>query len=181
MLGASVHNPFTLKSRINASPVNDLAMQFTLNNSAETEAFGAALWLALPAKCLLFLHGDLGAGKTTLIRGLLRAGGYKNTVKSPTYSLVEEYQLAERQVFHFDLYRLKDPEELEWMGMSDYLRQTALCCIEWPENGSGFLPVADIELHLQHHGDARLLEIKVLDPALKNSLQLHWKNKYILL
>ena len=156
-------------------------MQLILNNADETEAFGAALWAVLPIKCLLFLQGDLGAGKTTLVRGLLRAAGYAGKVKSPTYSLIEEYELAGRLLFHFDLYRLKDAEELEWIGMADYLRHQALCCIEWPQMGQGYLPEADFELHLHHHGEQRLIEIKVLQPALKNTIKLNWKNKDILL
>lgn len=156
-------------------------MQLILNGEEQTEALGAALWKALPGKCLIFLYGDLGAGKTTLIRGLLRGAGYERAVKSPTYSLVEEYTIGERRLFHFDLYRLKDPEELEWMGMEDYLRQSALCFIEWPQMGKGFLPVADIEIHLEHRGDSRAIEIKVLHSDLKNTLQVNWKNKDILL
>ncbi len=157
-------------------------MQTILNDAEETEAFGAALWRVLPQKCLVFLYGDLGAGKTTLIRGLLRAAGYLNAVKSPTYSLVEEYDLAAgRRVFHFDLYRLKDPDELEWMGMEDYLRQSALCFIEWPQMGKGVLPNADIEIHMSHQPNSRAIEIKVLDSELKNALKLNWKNKDILL
>lgn len=156
-------------------------MNIELANEQDTEALGAALWAALPHKCLLFLHGDLGAGKTTLVRGLLRAAGHAGAVKSPTYSLVEEYQLAGRPVFHFDLYRLKDPEELEWMGMSDYLAQDGLCCVEWPQMGAGFLPAADVELFLRVVGEAREAEIKVLNPALINSINLNWKNKDLLL
>lgn len=156
-------------------------MQLILNNADETEALGTALWPGLPPKCLLFLHGDLGAGKTTLIRGLLRAAGYTGKVKSPTYSLVEEYELAQGLLFHFDLYRLKDPEELEWMGMDDYLQQQAICCIEWPQMGHAYLPRPNLEVHLQHHGEQRLIEINVLDPVLKNNIKLNWKNKDILL
>lgn len=154
---------------------------FSLDSTEDTEAFGGLLWSVLPAKCLLFLHGDLGAGKTTLVRGMLRGAGYQQTVKSPTYSLVEEYDVAGRRLFHFDLYRLKDPEELEWMGMADYLQQSALCCVEWPNMGKGYLPTADLEIYLHHQNHARLLEISILNPALKNSLQLDWKNKHILL
>ena len=154
-------------------------MQLLLNNTEETEAFGAMLWRALPSKCLVFLDGELGAGKTTLMRGLLRAAGFQQVVRSPTYSLVEEYELAGRRLFHFDLYRLKDPEELEWLGMNDYLQQTALCFIEWPQMGAGFLPAADLEIRLHYQADARLLEIKVLAEKLKKSLQLDWKNKEI--
>ncbi len=156
-------------------------MQFILNDTQETEAFGAALWQVLPQKCLIFLYGDLGAGKTTLVRGLLRAAGYKNVVKSPTYSLVEEYHLPVRRLFHFDLYRLKDPEELEWMGIADYLRQDAICLIEWPQMGEGHLPDADIEIFIDHLESGRAIEIRVLQPALKNNMQLNWKNKDILL
>jgi tRNA threonylcarbamoyladenosine biosynthesis protein TsaE len=152
-----------------------------LSNTEETEAFGAALWTILPAKALVYLYGDLGAGKTTLIRGLLRAAGYVNVVRSPTYSLVEEYQLAERLVFHFDLYRLKDPEELEWMGIHDYLQQTAICFIEWPQMGLGQLPKADLEIHLHYQESFRLIEINVLQENLKNNLKLIWKNNNILL
>ncbi len=156
-------------------------MMIELNNNDETEAFGAALCQALPAKCLVFLYGDLGAGKTTLVRGLLRAGGHQGTVKSPTYTLVEEYRLDGRSVFHFDLYRLKDPEELEWLGMDDYLNQDALSCIEWPQMGVGYLPSADVEVRLEHQTQGRTIEINVLAEALKNTLVISWKNKDLLL
>lgn len=156
-------------------------MKFELLNSEETEQFGGVLFQALPQKCLLFLYGDLGAGKTTLVRGLLRAAGHVGTVKSPTYSLVEEYRLTDRTVFHFDLYRLKDPEELEWIGMQDFLQQTALCCIEWPQMGEGYLPQADVEVHLHHQAHGRTIEINVLANSLKNTLVINWKNKDLLL
>lgn len=156
-------------------------MSIVLINQQETEAFGAELWQALPDKCLIFLNGDLGAGKTTLVRGLLRAAGYLGTVKSPTYSLVEEYDLGGRRVFHFDLYRLKDPEELEWMGMNDYLAQNALCFVEWPQMGEGFLPPPDLSLLLEIVGEGRSIQINNLAPSLKNIIKLSWKNKDLLL
>ena len=156
-------------------------MQVFLKNSAETELLGALLWQVLPEKCLVFLSGDLGVGKTTLIRGLLRAAGYSGAVRSPTYSLVEEYQLGEQYVFHFDLYRLKDPEELEWMGMDGYLSQPALCCIEWPQMGDGFLPKADVTIDMAVQADARVIEINILAVDVKNKLQELWKNKDILI
>ncbi|PPD34706.1 MAG: tRNA (adenosine(37)-N6)-threonylcarbamoyltransferase complex ATPase subunit type 1 TsaE [Methylomonas sp.] len=156
-------------------------MKTELHDSEETEQFGAALQQALPEKCVLFLYGDLGAGKTTLMRGLLRAAGHAGTVKSPTYSLVEEYRLAERAIFHFDLYRLKDPDELEWIGMQDFLQQAALCCIEWPQMGAGYLPDADVEVHLTHQNQGRTIEINVLANSLKNTLVFNWKNKDLLL
>jgi tRNA threonylcarbamoyladenosine biosynthesis protein TsaE len=156
-------------------------ISLSLLDSDETEMLGAALAESLPSRCILFLYGNLGAGKTTLVRGLLRAAGYRGVVKSPTYSLVEEYRLAARTVFHFDLYRLKDPEELEWMGFNDYLQQDALCCIEWPQMGELWLPPADVELRLHHADDHRVAEIGVADSSLKNNLVLGWKNKDLLL
>lgn len=156
-------------------------MKIQLNSAEETELFGAALWQSLPKCCLVFLRGDLGAGKTSLVRGVLRAAGYQGVVKSPTYTLVEEYHLGDRELLHFDLYRLKDPEELEWIGMDDYLRQSALCFIEWPEMGKGFLPEADIELTLVVDGQGREVEVRVLSGVLVNKINLEWKNKDILL
>ncbi len=132
---------------------------YYLDNSEATEQFGAQLWSRLPKKSLVFLHGDLGAGKTTLVRGLLRAAGVTGAIKSPTYALVEEYSIAERKVFHFDLYRLADSEELEWIGIDDYLNQSALCLIEWPDKGMGILPRADISITLRTLDEGRCVEI----------------------
>lgn len=156
-------------------------IQITLNTPEDTEALGAALSQALPEKCLVFLYGELGAGKTTLMRGLLRALGHQGAVKSPTYTLVEEYEIKARRVFHFDLYRLKDPEELEWMGMDDYLNQEALCCLEWPQMGSGFLPMADVEVRLQQMDQHRTAQIQVLNSDWQTDIKLNWKNKDLLL
>jgi tRNA threonylcarbamoyladenosine biosynthesis protein TsaE len=156
-------------------------MKITLLNEQETEQLGAELWRILPKKCLVFLNGDLGAGKTTLTRGVLRAAGHKTAVKSPTYTLVEEYDMPNGKVFHFDLYRIKDPEELEWIGMQDYLEQQSLCFIEWPELGKGWLPAADIELSITTVGSGRVIEIQVLSEKLLKKLNLRWKNKDIVL
>jgi len=135
-------------------------MQRYLNSSEETEQFGAELFMSLPTKCLVFLHGDLGAGKTTLVRGFLRAAGYKGTVKSPTYTLVEEYTVGSRKIFHFDLYRVVDPEELEWIGIRDYFDQDSICFIEWPDRGKGFLPESDRVIILKTQGLGRSLNIE---------------------
>lgn len=156
-------------------------MNVKLATADETEAFGGAIWQALPESCLVFLHGDLGAGKTTLVRGMLRSAGFQGAVKSPTYNLVEEYQYGGYTLFHFDLYRLQDPEELEWIGIDDYLRQPARCFIEWPEMGRGVLPQPDIEIKLNIVAGSREVELKVVQNTLKKTLHLLWKNKDILL
>ncbi len=137
-------------------------MQYSLDNEAATAAFGAALFYALPEKCLVFLHGDLGAGKTTLVRGFLRAAGYQGTVKSPTYNIVEEYKINKRLFLHFDLYRLVDPEELEWIGIRDYLQEQSVCFIEWPEQGKGYLDTPDVMLSLTTDGAGRNISIDQL-------------------
>jgi tRNA threonylcarbamoyladenosine biosynthesis protein TsaE len=134
-------------------------MQQYLRDSEETENFGAGLYHSLPSKCIVFLRGDLGAGKTTLVRGYLRAAGYSGTVKSPTYNIVEEYTLSKKKIFHFDLYRLNDPEELEYIGINDYLKLDSVCFIEWPDKGNGFLPEPDKAIVLTVQGDGRLVEI----------------------
>lgn len=133
-------------------------LKFYLKTPEETEAFGAKLYQVLPEKCVVFLLGDLGAGKTTLVRGFMRAAGHKGTVKSPTYNIVEEYTIHKRLFFHFDLYRLVDPEELEWIGITDYLQEKSLCFIEWPERGAGYLGEPDVVLSLRSiEGSCRLV------------------------
>ena len=114
----------------------------------------------MPTGGLVTLHGDLGAGKTTLVRGLLRSLGYTGTVKSPTYTLVEPYQVNGRDIFHFDLYRLADPDELEYMGIRDYLRADALCLVEWPEKAGHLLPPPDLCIYIEHDGFARRVLFK---------------------
>jgi len=130
-------------------------MKKFLANEADTLAFGASLSKTIGRRCLIFLHGSLGAGKTTLVRGFLRGLGYTGTVKSPTYTLVEEYDLPGYLVIHFDLYRLSDPEELEWIGMRDYFDSDAVCFIEWPKRGVGMLPIADLDIRLETFEDGR--------------------------
>lgn len=121
-----------------------------LDNEVAQEALGARLALAQPAGCVVYLEGLLGAGKTTFVRGFLRALGHTGIVKSPTYTLVENYQLGEFTVYHLDLYRLSDAEELEYVGVREFSAPDTVCLIEWPELGGQFLPAPDVVISLQY-------------------------------
>lgn len=134
--------------------------EWLLSDETATETLGAALAQCCRDGGLVFLHGPLGAGKTTTARGLLRALGHEGKVKSPTYTLVEPYESLSPVAYHFDLYRLNDPEELEFMGFRDFLRDDALCLIEWPEKGAGWLGTPDLELELEPTEEARLVRYR---------------------
>lgn len=131
-------------------------MPIILSDEASQVAFGESLGRALAGHGQVHLIGDLGAGKTTLARGVLRAYGHDGAVKSPTYTMVEPYETASARVFHFDLYRLGDPEELEFLGARDMMGGDALCLIEWPSRGAGWLPQPDLEIHLAVCASGRL-------------------------
>ncbi len=124
-------------------------------------AFGARLATRLPQSSVVYLQGDLGAGKTTLVRGLLNGLGEMVRVKSPTYTLIEPYHLNGVDFYHMDLYRLADPEELEYLGIRD-LPEEAVLLVEWPERGFGMLPLPDLEISITHQEGGRLLKLMPL-------------------
>jgi len=108
---------------------------------------------------VVFLHGQLGAGKTTLVRGILRALGHDGVVKSPTYTLLEPYEIGDRMIYHFDLYRIADSEELDFIGIDELMDAEAIKFVEWPEHGGRRLPPADVDIHLSLEGEGRRVEV----------------------
>lgn len=124
-------------------------------DEAATLALGARIAEILEGGLTVWLQGDLGAGKTTLVRGLLRGLGHQGKVKSPTYTLVEPYVISGLYLYHFDLYRFVDPEEWDAAGFRDYFNAQSVCLVEWPDKAAGLLPAADIEIALVLDGTGR--------------------------
>ena len=131
----------------------------TAGTPEQMEAIGAALARGLRHVSLVTVSGPLGAGKTTLVRGLLRALGHAGAVKSPTFTLVESYPFNGGELHHFDLYRLQDPAELELIGWRDYLGGGNVCLVEWPERAGALLPEADIAIIIDIQDGQRLVRM----------------------
>jgi len=135
-------------------------MEILLADPESQMAFGAGLAACLSPPFVLYLEGDLGTGKTTLTRGCLRGLGHEGAVRSPTYTLIEPYVLSTMQLYHLDLYRLGDPEELEYLGLRDLMEADAVWVVEWPDRGVGMLPPADLRILIDHHPEGRRLALR---------------------
>ena len=136
---------------------------FFLEHEQATIQFADKIAKQLQPGMRIFLSGELGAGKTTLVRAILGALGYQGRVKSPTYTLVEPYEIAGQQFYHVDLYRVTNTDELEFLGLDQVFADKTICFIEWPEQGGDRLGQADVEINLTHEGSGRNVEIKGLD------------------
>ena len=135
-------------------------IKFELTSEKEMLGLGAMLACFLRGEGAIHLSGGLGAGKTTLCRGILRAMGHSGAVKSPTFTLVEPYQISDSEVYHFDLYRLADPGELDYIGIDEYFGKNKLCLIEWPEKAKGYLPWHDLEITIDVLGEKRIIDVR---------------------
>lgn len=142
-----------------------MSLDLNLPDAAATGRLGEALAAGVRPGRVLHLRGELGSGKTTLVRGLLRALGYAGRVKSPTYTLVEPYSLSKLHLYHFDFYRFKDRSEWLSSGFREYFSGDAVCIVEWPERAGGLLPPPDLDLHLQFAGEARRATLESHTPA----------------
>ena len=135
-------------------------IKFELTSEKEMLGLGAMLSRVLRGEGVIHLSGGLGAGKTTLCRGVLRAMGHSGAVKSPTFTLVEPYQISDSEVYHFDLYRLADPSELDYIGIDEYFGKNKLCLIEWPEKAIGYLPQHDLDITIDVLVEKRIIEVR---------------------
>lgn len=152
--------------------------QFTLKDEEDTINFGAELARATflntgdaPTEsgesgcrtmgAVIYLLGDLGAGKTTLTRGFLRGFGFQGAVKSPTYTLVEPYEFSLCKIYHFDLYRLSDPEEVQYLGIDEYFHDQNICLVEWAERGKDLIPTPDLSISLSGTGTGREISCQI--------------------
>jgi tRNA threonylcarbamoyladenosine biosynthesis protein TsaE len=142
-----------------------MSLDLKLPDPPATEALGRSLAAGAAPGRVLHLRGDLGAGKTTVVRGLLRGLGYAGRVKSPTYTLVEPYEVSSLHFYHFDFYRLKDKAEWEQGGFREYFGAHAMCAVEWPERAGAMLSPPDLEVSLFFDGEARRAQVEARSEA----------------
>ncbi len=140
-------------------------MKLSIRDEQEMLALGGRLAQACQDAAVIYLHGQLGAGKTTLVRGFMRGMGYGGPVKSPTYTLIEPYESGEWRLFHLDLYRVQDAAELAYLGLRELYEPRVIMLVEWPERGEGFLPPADLEIEIEYALTGRELIVQALSPA----------------
>ena len=145
-------------------------MRIPLKNETETTEIGAKVASCLKGGEVIYLKGELGTGKTTLVRGALNELGHTGNVKSPTFTIVEPYSIDSHVIYHFDLYRLDDPEELESLGIRDYCDGRSICFFEWPEKGGNLTPNADISLLLSYTEEARNIKLTAISEIGKSIL-----------
>ena len=151
-------------------------LTYYLADEAATLAFGKKIAASLHAGLTIYLVGNLGAGKTTLTRGILHGLGYEHVVKSPTYNLVEIYKVSRLYLYHFDFYRFNDYFEWEEAGFRDYFNSDSICLVEWPEKAGDLLPVADLQLFFSILDTGRSIEIRAGTETGKQCLK-HWKDQ----
>lgn len=153
-----MHAPHLTADSAAASAVACDRLCIDLPDEAATQRLGAALAQAVQPGLVIFLEGDLGAGKTTLARALIRALGYGGPVKSPTYALVELYVISSLYLYHFDFYRFESAEEFLDAGFDEYFNAASVCLVEWPDKAAGCVPSPDLRISLQHAGEGRRIE-----------------------
>ena len=160
----------TLPPAMQGAAASAAAPAMHLPTAQTTAEFGALLaaaapWPIAPGGLRLYLHGELGSGKTSLAQGLLRALGVQGAIPSPSYTLVEPYDTAHGRVLHVDLYRLQSPRDLEPLGVRDEWLECALLLVEWPEKGGGLLPPPDLQADLRMAESGRLVQVEAASPA----------------
>lgn len=143
-----------------------------INSEPEMIAFGVKCAQRITAGQVIFLEGDLGAGKTTLAKGLLSGWGYTGRVTSPTFTLLESYELGQLSVHHFDLYRMESADELEMIGARELFNPASICLIEWPDKAAGFLPAPDVVFTIEHCAHGRHIKIDAKAKTLKECIKL---------
>lgn len=144
--------------------MSDSTLSFYLADESATQALGTRLAAIIQPGLIVYLRGDLGAGKTTLVRALIQALGYPGKIKSPTYTLVELYKVSNLCLYHFDFYRFSEPDEWVDAGFRDYFDGQAICLVEWPDQAGGLLPPPDLEVALLVQGTGRQVEIRASSP-----------------